>query len=156
MPGTIEVVIGPMRSNKTAELIRRIAMRKEFAHQAVVLFKPQDDTRSAQGVVQSRNALSHRQMDAVEFDSANPWEMFAFIAERERIIGKPVNCVAIDEGQFVQELFDCARALLERGYDVIAAGLDLDFRGHPFGDMLGAWVAGECLRRKRHVVHRLL
>ena len=52
------------------------------------------------------------------------------------MIGKPVNCIAIDEGQFVAELFDCTRALLERGYDVIAAGLDLDFRGHPFGDML--------------------
>ena len=136
MPGTIEVVIGPMRSNKTAELIRRVAMREEYAHQAVILFKPKDDTKSAQGVVQSRNVLSHQQMEAVEFDSANPWEMFAFIAERERVIGKPVNCIAIDEGQFVAELFDCTRALLERGYDVIAAGLDLDFRGHPFGDML--------------------
>ncbi len=136
MAGTIEVVIGPMRSNKTAELIRRVAMREEYAHQAVILFKPKDDTKSAYGVVQSRNQLSHRQMEAVEFDSANPWEMFAFIAERERIIGKPVNCVAIDEGQFVHVLFDCARALLERGYDVIAAGLDLNFRGQPFGDML--------------------
>ena len=136
MPGTIEVVIGPMRSNKTAELIRRVAMREEFAHQSVILFKPKDDTKSAQGVVQSRNQLSHRQMDAVEFDSSNPWEMFAFIAERERVIGKPVDCVAIDEGQFVHELFDCARALLERGYDVLAAGLDLDFRAMPFGEML--------------------
>ena len=136
MPGTIEVVIGPMRSNKTAELIRRVAMREEYAHQAVILFKPKDDIKSAQGVVQSRNQLSHRQMEAVEFDSSNPWEMFGFIAERERIIGKPVNCIAIDEGQFVHELFDCARALLERGYDVIAAGLDLNFRGQPFGDML--------------------
>ncbi len=136
MPGTIEVVIGPMRSNKTAELIRRVAMREEYAHQAVMLFKPKDDIKSAQGVVQSRNQLSHRQMEAVEFDSSNPWEMFAFIAERERVIGKPVNGIAIDEGQFVHELFDCARALLERGYDVIAAGLDLNFRGQPFGDML--------------------
>src|SRR5579863_2415487 len=142
MPGTIEVVIGPMRSNKTAELIRRVAMREEFAHQAVILFKPKDDTKSAQGVVQSRNQLSHRQMEAVEFDSSNPWEMFSFIAERERIIGKLINCVAIDEGQFVQELFECVRALLERGYDVIAAGLDLNFRGQPFGDMLAlVWLA---------------
>ena len=136
MTGTIEVVIGPMRSNKTAELIRRVAMREEYAHQAVMLFKPKDDTKSAQGVVQSRNKLSHRQMEAVEFDSANPWEIFTFISEHERVIGKPVNCVAIDEGQFVHELFDCVRALLERGYDVIAAGLDLNFRGQPFGDML--------------------
>jgi len=75
-------------------------------------------------------------MDAVEFDSSNPWEMFAFISERERIIGKRVNCVAIDEGQFVHGLFESARALLDRGYDVIAAGLDLNFRGQPFGDML--------------------
>ena len=51
MPGTIEVVIGPMRSNKTAELIRRVAMREEYAHQSVILFKPKDDTKSAQGVV---------------------------------------------------------------------------------------------------------
>jgi thymidine kinase len=136
MAGTIEVVIGPMRSNKTAELIRRVAMREEYAHQAVMLFKPKDDTKSAQGLVQSRNQHSHRQMDAVEFDSSNPWEMFTFMEERERIIGKPVNCVAIDEGQFVHELFDCARALLDRSYDVIVAGLDLNFRGQPFGDML--------------------
>jgi len=141
MAATVEVVIGPMRSNKTAELIRRVAMREEYAHQAVMLFKPKDDTKSAQGVVQSRNQLSHRQMEAVEFDSSNPWEIFALTGERERVIGKPVNCVAIDEGQFVHELFDCARALLERGYDVIVAGLDLNFRGQPFGDMLAlAWL----------------
>jgi thymidine kinase len=141
MNGTIEVMIGPMRSNKTAELIRRVAMREEYAHQAVILFKPKDDTKSAQGVVESRNKSSHLQMNAVEFDSANPWEMFTILGERERVIGKPVNCVAIDEGQFVPELFDCARALLERGYDVLAAGLDLDFRGHPFGDMLAlSWL----------------
>ena len=115
MNGTIEIMIGPMRSNKTAELIRRVAMREEYAHQSVILFKPKDDTKSAHGVVESRIQLSHRQREAVEFDSANPWEMFAFIAERERIIGKPVNCIAVDEGQFVSELFDCARALLERG-----------------------------------------
>ena len=123
MPGTIEVVIGPMRSNKSAELIRRVAMREEYAHQSVLLFKPKDDTKSAQGVVQSRNQLSHRQMEAVEFDSSNPWEMLALIGERERVIGKPVKCVAIDEGQFVHELFECARALLERGYDVIPPAL---------------------------------
>jgi thymidine kinase len=116
-------------------------MREEYAHQSVILFKPKDDTKSAQGVVQSRNQLSHRQMEAAEFDSSNPWEIFTIISERERVIGKPVNCVAIDEGQFVHELFDCARALLERGYDVIAAGLDLNFRGQPFGDMLAlAWL----------------
>jgi thymidine kinase len=136
MAGTIEIMIGPMRSNKTAELIRRVAMRGEYAHQSVILFKPMDDTKSAQGMVQSRNQLSHRQMEAVEFDSSNPWEMLGIISEHERALGKPVNCVAIDEGQFVHELFDCARSLLEKGYDVLAAGLDLDFRGHPFGDML--------------------
>jgi thymidine kinase len=142
MTGTIEVVVGPMRSNKTAELLRRVVMREEFASQAVLLFKPRDDTKGAPGIVESRNPMGHRQMEAVEFDSCNPWEMLTMISERERVIGKRVNCVAIDEGQFVHELFEFARALLEGGYDVLVAGLDLDFRGLPFGDMLAlGWLA---------------
>ena len=141
MAGMLEVIIGPMRSNKTAELMRRVAMREEYARQTVLLFKPNDDTKSGQGLVESRDPLGHRQMGALEFGSSNPWEILTYISERERIIGKPVNCVAIDEGQFVHELFEFARLLLERGYDLLIAGLDLNFRGHPFGDMLAlAWL----------------
>jgi thymidine kinase len=125
-----------MRSNKTAELLRRVVIREEFARQAVLLFKPREDTKGAPGIVESRNPMGHRQMEAVEFDSRNPWEMFTLISEREWMIGKRVNCAAIDEGQFVHELFEFARALLEEGYDVLIAGHDLDFRGLPFGDML--------------------
>ena len=47
--GKLELLMGPMRSNKTEELLRRVAMRREFAHQSVMLFKPSDDTKSALG-----------------------------------------------------------------------------------------------------------
>jgi len=47
-------LLGPMRSNKTEELLRRVAMRREFAHQNVLLFKPSDDIKSGPGLVESR------------------------------------------------------------------------------------------------------
>jgi thymidine kinase len=58
------------------------------------------------------------------------------IAELEQRIGKRVECVALDEGQFVSELFLFVKHLLEAGHDVLVAGLDLDFRAMPFGEVL--------------------
>ena len=58
------------------------------------------------------------------------------IAATEKEIGKKVECVAIDEGQFVEGLFSFTRHLLDANHDVLVAGLDLDFRAIPFGDML--------------------
>lgn len=134
--GTLELLLGPMRSNKTEELLRRVAMRREFAHQSVLLFKPSDDTKSGPGLVESRNPKGHGKMDAMEFDSRDPWAILKCIAEEEKKIGKKVDCVAIDEGQFVEGLFPFAKDILEKGYDVLIAGLDLDFRALPFGEML--------------------
>ena len=136
MTGKLEMIVGPMRSNKTAELLRRIEIRRQYAKQNVMLLKPSTDTKSAAGVVESRNRNGCGKMEAVEFLSADPWSALDVIKATEQSIGKRVECIAIDEGQFVQDLFAFTRHLLEVGYDVMVSGLELDFRGMPFGEML--------------------
>ena len=136
MAGKLELMMGPMRSNKTAELLRRADMRRQYAGQYVLVLKPSDDTKGGPGVVESRNPNGHGKMNALEFNSQNPWEVLKAIALREKEIGKKVECIAIDEGQFVNDLFAFTRHLLVRWYDVMVSGLELDFRGMPFGEML--------------------
>ena len=134
--GKLELIVGTMRSNKTAELLRRIETRRQYAKQYVLLLKPSEDTKAAAGVVESRNLSGCVKMEAVEFRSSDPWSVLPIIAATEKQIGKRVECVAIDEGQFVQDLFHFTRRLLETGYDVMVSGLELDFRGMPFGEMM--------------------
>ena len=136
MPGKIELLLGPMRSNKTAELLRRAEMRREYARQYVLVLKPSDDTKGGPGVVESRNPKGHAKMEALEFNARDPWEVLPAIEDIESRIGKCIECIAIDEGQFVDDLFLFTRHLLDAGHDVLVAGLDLDFRGIPFGEML--------------------
>ena len=136
MQGKIELMMGPMRSNKTAELQRRADMRRHYAKQSVMVLKPSDDTKGGPGVVESRNPNGGGKMSALAFNSGNPWEVLSAIREKEQEIGKRVECIAIDEGQFVSDLFLFSRHLLDAGHDVLVAGLDLDFRALPFGEML--------------------
>jgi thymidine kinase len=75
-------------------------------------------------------------MDAIEFPSGDPWSVLPLLADEEQRIGKRVECIAIDEGQFVHDLFLFTKRLLESGHDVMVSGLELDFRGLPFGEML--------------------
>ena len=112
MTGKLEMIVGPMRSNKTAELLRRIETRRQYAKQYVMLLKPSDDTKAAAGVVESRNRNGCGKMEAVEFRSADPWTVMPVLAATEQQIGKRVECIAIDEGQFVQDLFAFTRAFL--------------------------------------------
>jgi thymidine kinase len=105
VPGKLELIVGPMRSNKTAELLRRIEIRRQYAKQYVLLLKPSDDTKAAAGVVESRNQNGCGKMEAVEFRSANPWTVLPVLEATEQQIGKRVECVAIDEGQFLKDLF---------------------------------------------------
>jgi thymidine kinase len=136
VPGKLELLMGPMRSNKTAELLRRAEMRRQYARQDVVILKPSDDTKGGPGIVESRNPNGHAKMSAVEFNSSNPWDILSVVADREQQIGKRVECIAIDEGQFVDGLFLFVKNLLDLSHDVLVAGLDLDFRAMPFGEML--------------------
>lgn len=136
MVGKLEMIVGPMRSNKTAELLRRIEIRRQYAHQYVLLLKPSADTKAAAGWVESRNRNGCGKMEAVEFPSAVPWTILPILEATEQQIGKRVECIAIDEGQFVNDLFLFTKRLLQRGHDVLVSGLELDFRGMPFGEML--------------------
>jgi thymidine kinase len=137
----IEVLTGTMRSNKTAELLRRIVVRRLYAQQDVLLFKPCADTKATQGLVESRNPNGTSKMDAMEFPTDDPWTILSVTEAYEKKIGKRVDCIAIDEGQFVQDLYLLAKRLLEHGYDLMISGLELNFKGEPFGDMLNlSWL----------------
>lgn len=141
VPGKLELIVGPMRSNKTAELLRRIEIRRQYAKQHVLLLKPSADTKAAAGLVESRNTNGCGRMEAVEFPSADPWAFLPILAAEEQRIGKRVECLAIDEGQFASDLFLFTKRMLEAGHDVMVSGLELDFRGLPFGEMLSlSWL----------------
>ena len=139
--GKIELMLGPMRSNKTAELLRRAEMRRQYAKQYVLVLKPSDDTKGGPGIIESRNPNGHVAMEALEFKSNDPWPVLDTIDGLEQEIGKRIECIAIDEGQFVDGLFTFTGHLLDANHDVLIAGLDLDFCAIPFGEMLNlSWL----------------
>ena len=121
-PGRIEVICGSMFSGKTEELIRRLR-RAKFARQKVEIFKPAIDVRySEEGVV------SHDQNHIL----STPIDSSASIL----LLSSDIDVVGIDEAQFLDPgLPDVCNELANRGVRVIIAGLDMDFRGIPFGPM---------------------
>ena len=121
-PGRIEVVCGSMFSGKTEELIRRMR-RAEFARQKVEIFKPAIDTRYSE-----EDVVSHDQ-HAIP---STPIDSSASIL----LLSSDIDVVGIDEAQFFDMgLVDVCNELANRGVRVIVAGLDMDFRGVPFGPM---------------------
>lgn len=121
--GWVEVVCGSMFSGKTEELIRRIK-RAHIARQKVQVFKPLIDIRYSAGQVASHNGALHA---AVPVSSSD---------EIESLVELDTTVVAIDEAQFFDAgVVDLCQRLARRGVRVVAAGLDLDFRGEPFGPM---------------------
>lgn len=134
--GSLQVILGTVRSNKTAELMHRISIRRDYAHEDVLVFKPPEDKKGGDRTIGTRNSNGHQHLEAFVVPSKNPWAIFKVIRDEEQKIGKRIRCVAIDEGQFFKNLYPCVNALLVRGYHVVVAGLDLNFRGLPFGEML--------------------
>lgn len=121
--GQIEVICGGMFSGKTEELIRRVR-RAEIARKKVQVFKPALDARYT-----AEHLASHNGLRAV----AVPVDNCAQIAER---VEPDTAVVAIDEAQFLDRgIVELCEALADRGVRVIVAGLDMDFRGEPFGAM---------------------
>ena len=119
--GYIEVVIGPMYSGKSEELIRRLR-RAKIAKQNVVVFKPQIDNRYSKEDVVSHNGDS---INAIPISNAK--EIYNHIDNKTQVVG-------IDEVQFFdEEIVEIAMNLADKGIRVIAAGLDMDFKGEPFG-----------------------
>lgn len=120
--GRIEVICGSMFSGKTEELIRRLK-RAKFAKQQVEIFKPSIDTRYS-----DVDVVSHDQntIQSTPIDSSSS---ILLLAGDNEVIG-------IDEAQFLDSgLVDVCNQLANRGIRVIIAGLDMDFKGKPFGPM---------------------
>ncbi|OFZ83804.1 MAG: thymidine kinase [Bdellovibrionales bacterium RIFOXYD1_FULL_44_7] len=123
LPGFIEVVCGSMFSGKTEELVRRLK-RAQIARQKVQVFKPIIDNRYSTDHVQSHDA-NRIPSKSVE----KSVDILRFVDDNTRVVG-------IDEAQFFDEtIVDVAQKLAYRGTRVIVAGLDMDFRGLPFGPM---------------------
>ena len=121
-PGRIEVVCGSMFSGKTEELIRRMR-RAQFAKQRVEIFKPAIDVRYSE-----EDVVSHDQKHI----TSTPIDSSASIL----LLASDIDVVGIDEAQFFDMgLVDVCNELAYRGIRVIIAGLDMDFKGVPFGPM---------------------
>ena len=119
-PGRIEVVCGSMFSGKTEELIRRMR-RAEFARQRVEIFKPAIDTRYSE-----EDVVSH-DMHAIP---STPIDSSAQIL----LLSSEIDVVGIDEAQFFDNgLVEVCNQLANNGVRVIVAGLDMDYKGVPFG-----------------------
>jgi thymidine kinase len=120
--GWIEVVCGSMFSGKTEELIRRLR-RAQFAKQKVEIFKPQIDTRYHEEKVVSH---SGNEIHSTPVPSSS----------NILLLATDVDVVGIDEAQFFDmELVNVVNQLADSGVRVIIAGLDMDFKGQPFGPM---------------------
>jgi len=120
--GWIEVICGSMFSGKTEELIRRMR-RAQFAKQRVEIFKPQLDTRYSEEEVVSHDSNA---IPSTPVPSSNN---ILLLADNVEVVG-------IDEAQFFDDnLPNVCNQLANSGIRVIVAGLDMDFKGQPFGPM---------------------
>ena len=120
--GRVEVVCGSMFSGETEELIRRLR-RAQFAKQRVEIFKPAIDVRYSEEDVVSHEGNS---IPSTPVDSSLG---ILLMAQESDVVG-------IDEAQFFDEnIVEVCNELASRGIRVIVAGLDLDFKGQPFGPM---------------------
>ena len=118
--GWIEVICGSMFSGKTEELIRRLK-RARFAKQKVEIFKPHIDTRYSVEEVVSHDSNSIHSTPVTSSGNI-------------MLLVSDVDVVGIDEAQFFDDnLVDVCNKLADQGIRVIVAGLDMDFRGKPFG-----------------------
>ena len=120
--GWIELVCGSMFSGKTEELIRRLK-RAQFANQKIILFKPIIDNRYSEDTIVSHQGAS---LEAISVSKAieilDHW--------------KGQRIVAIDEAQFFDTgIIDICTTLAGKGVRVLVAGLDMDYKGKPFGPM---------------------
>jgi thymidine kinase len=121
--GSLTVITGSMFSGKTEELIRRLR-RALYARRSVQVFKHALETRSDFTEIRSHNGVPH-EAGAVSTSEE--------LLER---IEPETDVVAVEDAQFFDEgIVDACRSLADSGYQVIVAGLDMDFRGRPFGPM---------------------
>lgn len=151
--GRIEVICGSMFSGKTEELIRRLK-RAKIARQRVEIYKPAIDTR-------------YSEADVVSHDSNSIASTPVESARSILLLSSEAEVVGIDEAQFFDNsLTEVAETLANSGKRVIIAGLDMDFKGKPFGPMPALMAIAEevtkvhaiCVRcgNLAHVSHRIV
>jgi thymidine kinase len=139
--GWIEVICGSMFSGKTEELIRRLK-RAQFAKQKVEIFKPAIDTRYDDEMVVSHNKNEIRSTPVPA-------------SENIRILAQGCDVVGIDEAQFFDdEIVNVCNELANNGIRVIVAGLDMDFKGNPFGPMPALMATAEYVTKVHAVCTR--
>ena len=137
--GCIEVVCGSMFSGKTEELLRRMK-RARLARQRIQLFKPRVDQR-----YDAVKVVSHEGANADAMPVASAAELLETVQSDTAVVG-------IDEVQFFDEkIVEVCDALANRGVRVIAAGLDQDYRGQPFGPIAQLMAVAEFVT-KLHAV----
>jgi len=121
--GKIEVITGGMFCGKTEELIRRLK-RAKIAEQKVQVFKPVIDIRYSK-----REVVSHAGDKIEAVPIKNVQEMLQLVESDTKVVG-------IDEAQFFDDgIVNVLKSLIKKGKRVIVTGLDMDFRGEPFGPM---------------------
>lgn len=139
--GWIEVICGSMFSGKTEELIRRLK-RAQFAKQKVEIFKPAVDVRYDDSFVVSHDANEIR---------STPVPAAANIP----ILADGCDVVGIDEAQFFDdEIVRVCNDLANKGIRVIVAGLDMDFKGNPFGPMPNLMATAEYVTKVHAICTR--
>ena len=139
--GWLEVVCGPMFSGKSEELIRRLR-RAEIAGQRALILKPRIDDRYDIGHVVSHAGAKMRAVAV-----SGPSDVLA--------LSDGYDAIGIDEVQFFpKEIVLVVDTLVERGFRVVVAGLDQDFRGLPFGAMPELLCRAELVDKLQAVCHR--
>lgn len=139
--GSIEVIAGSMFSGKTEELIRRLK-RAKIARLKVEIFKPAIDTRYSAAEV-----VSHDENSIL----STPVESSGNIM----LLTGDVNVIGIDEAQFFDSgLIDVGVALANMGIRVIIAGLDMDFKGNPFGPIPGLMAVADHITKVHAICMR--
>ena len=120
--GWIEVICGSMFSGTTEELLRRLK-RARFANQHVLIFKPQTDVRYS-----DKKVVSHDANEIMSTPVENAIDILSKVSD--------ADVVAIEEAQFFDDdIIAVSHQLANNGIRVIVAGLDMDFKGNPFGPM---------------------
>ncbi len=139
--GWIEVICGSMFSGKTEELIRRLR-RAQIANQQVEIYKPAIDTRYSVAEIVSHNLSSIHSTPVTS-------------AEQILLLSSGVEVIGIDEAQFFDmQLPEVIRALANRGSRVVIAGLDMDFKGRPFGPMPALLAMAEFVTKVHAICQR--
>ena len=139
--GWIEVICGSMFSGKTEELIRRLK-RAQFAQQKIEIFKPAIDLRYDDQLVTSHD---QNQIPSTPVPAAANIPMLA----------DSCDVVGIDEAQFFDdEIVKVCNDLANRGIRVIVAGLDMDYRGNPFGPMPALMATAEYVTKVHAICTR--